>query len=92
MSIPVLNNIISDTAANRDSWDASDDGKLCKKLKCNVALRSLLVASEDSANNNATVVVVIAPATAANTKAEKNNLRTLEEFHNKEFVEKLVKA
>ena len=30
-SIPVLNNIISETAANRDSLDASDDGKLHKK-------------------------------------------------------------
>ena len=82
-SIPVLNNIISETVANRDSWDASDDGKLCKKLKCNVALRSLLVASEDSANNNATVVVAIEPTTAANTKAEENNLRKLEELNNK---------
>ena len=63
-----------------------------KKLKRNVALRSILTAPEDSANNNATVVVAIASAIAANVKAEENNLRTLEEFCNKEFVEKLVKA
>jgi hypothetical protein len=55
-------------------------------------LRFLLTASEDSANNDATVVIAIAPATAANAKAEVNNLRMLEEFRNKEFVEKLVKA
>ena len=28
VSIPLLENFISDTAINRDSWDASDDGKL----------------------------------------------------------------
>ena len=59
-----------------------------KKLKRNVALRSILTAPEDSANNNATV----APATAANIEAEENDLRPLEEFRNKEFVEKLAKA
>ncbi len=32
-SIPVLQNIISETVAKRDSWDASDDGKLRKTLK-----------------------------------------------------------
>jgi len=54
-------------------------------------LHSLLASSEDSANNNAPVVVDIAPATAADAEAEENNLRALEEFHNK-FVEKLVKV
>ena len=72
-------------------FDASDDGKLRKKLKRNGALRSLLASSEDSANNDAPVVVDIAPATAADAKAEENKLRALEEFRNK-FVEKLVKA
>ncbi len=43
-----------------DLWYASDDGNLCKKLKPNVTLHSLLTASEDSANIDATVVVVIA--------------------------------
>ena len=91
-SIPILNKIISKTTAKRDLWDASDDGKLRKKLKRNVAMHSLLAASEDSANNDAAVVVAIAPATAADVKAEENNLRTLEEFRNKEFVDKPVKA
>ena len=72
-SIPILNKIISETTAKRDLWDASDDGKLHKKLKCNVAMHSLLAASEDSANNDAAVVVAIAPATAADVKAEENN-------------------
>ena len=73
-------------------WNASKDGKLRKKLKSNVTFNSLLTASEDSANNDVTVVITIAPATAANTKAEENNLRMLEEFRNKEFVEKPVKV
>ena len=60
-SIPILNKIISETTAKRDSCDASDNGKLHKKLKRNVKLRSLLAASEDSANKDATVVVAIAP-------------------------------
>ncbi len=34
--IPVLKNIISKTAANKDSWDASNDGKLRKTLECKV--------------------------------------------------------
>ena len=80
-SIPLLNNIISETAKTRDAFDASDDGKLRKKLKRNVALRSLLASSEDSANN----------AADAEAEAEENKLRALEEFRNK-FVEKLVKA
>ncbi len=50
-------------------------------LKRNVALRSLLASSEDSANN----------AANADAEAEENKLRALEEFRNK-FVEKLVKA
>ena len=91
-SIPILNKIISKTTAKRDSRDASDEGKLRKKLKNNVALCSLLAASEDSAKNDATIIVAITPAIAADAKAEENNLRTLEEFHNKEFVDKLVKA
>ncbi len=80
-SIPLLNNIISETAKKRDAFDASDYGKLRKKLKRNVALRSLLASSEDSANN----------AADADAEAEENKLRALEEFRNK-FVEKLVKA
>jgi hypothetical protein len=92
-SIPILNKIISKTTTKRDLWDASDDGKLLKKLKRNVALHSLLAGSEDSANNDAAVVVAINPATTADdAKAEANNLRTLEEFRNKEFADKLVKA
>ena len=55
-------------------------------------MHSLLAASEDSTINDAAVVVAIAPATATGAKAEGNNLRPLEEFRNKEFVEKLVKA
>jgi len=31
--IPLLKNIINKTAANRDSWDASDDGKDRKTLR-----------------------------------------------------------
>ena len=90
-SISILNKIISKTAKESDAFDASDDGKLRKKLKRNGALRSLLASSEDSANNDAPVVVDIAPAIAADAEAEEKKLRALEEFRNK-FVEKLVKA
>jgi hypothetical protein len=49
--IPFLKNIIAKTATNRDSFDASDDGKLLKNLKRNVASHSpLLSVSEASAN------------------------------------------
>jgi hypothetical protein len=91
-SIPILKKIISKTTGKRDSWEASDDGKLRKKLKHIIALCSLLTASEESANNDAAIVVAIDPATAADAEAEENNLRTLEEFCNKEFADKLVKA
>ena len=72
-SIPILNKIISKTTAKRDSRD--DEGKLRKKLKNNVALCSLLAASEDSAKNDATIIVAITPAIAADAKAEENNLK-----------------
>jgi hypothetical protein len=105
-SIPLLKNIISKTAANRDLFDASDDGKLLKKLKRNVTSHStLLSVSDASANNDAAidvaVAVNVAPTTAADanadadaTKAETDeiNLRTLGEFRNREFVENLSKA
>ena len=57
-SITVLNTIISKTAPNWDLWDASDDGRLRKKLKRNVTLCSLLKASEASTNNNAVIAVL----------------------------------
>jgi hypothetical protein len=77
-SIPLLENIIAKTAVNRDSWDASDDGKLLKKLKRNVASRSpLLSVSEASTTNDSatiaiaiTVDVDIAPATTAYADAK----------------------
>ena len=48
-SIPLLEIIIAETTAKGDSWDASDDGKLLKKLKRNVTSRSpLLSVSEAS--------------------------------------------
>jgi hypothetical protein len=63
---------------------------LRKKLKHNITLCSLLEASEAPANNDAAFAV--SPATPANAEADEIKLRTLEEFQNKEFVEKLVKA
>jgi hypothetical protein len=105
--IPLLKKIIAETAVNRNSFDDSDDGKLLKKLKRNVASHSpLLSVSEASAtDNSATIVIAIAvdvtPATAAyantnaddtNTETDEINVRTLDEFRNREFVEKLSKA
>jgi hypothetical protein len=36
-SIPVLDNIITNTATLRDVWDASADGKQLKALPCTAA-------------------------------------------------------
>jgi len=95
VSIPLLENIIAETTANRTSWDDSNDGKLLNKLKRNVASCSpLLSVSEASAtNDSATIAIAIAvdvtPATAAyanantnatNTETDEINLRTLDEF------------
>jgi hypothetical protein len=110
-SIPLLENIIAKTAANRDSWDASDNGKLFKKAQTKhcVALPLLSVSEASTNNNSATVAITIdvAPATAANTNANANantnanttnaetdeiNLRMLDKFRNREFVEKLSNA
>jgi hypothetical protein len=63
---------------------------LRKKLKCSVTLLSLLAASEAFANDDAAVAV--APTTTADANADEINLRMLEEFRNKEFIEKLLKA
>jgi hypothetical protein len=85
-SIPLLENIIAETAVNRDSWDASDDGKLLKKLKRNVASRSPLLSVSDasSTNDSATIAIAItidvdiAPATTAydDAKADANATNT----------------
>ena len=91
--------------AYRDAWDASNDGKLLKKLKRNIVLCSSLLsvskasANDDSATIAIAIAVAVAPATAAyananatNAETDEINLRTLDEFHNREFVEKLSKA
>ena len=91
--------------ADRDAWDASNDGKLLKKLKRNIVLCSSLLsvskasANDDSATIAIAIAVAVAPATAAyananatNAETDEINLRTLDEFHNREFVEKLSKA
>ncbi len=80
---------------------------MLKKLKRNVASHSpLLSVSEASATDNSATIAIaiavnVAPATAAytnanaaytNTETDEINLRTLDEFRNREFVEKLSKA
>jgi len=90
-SIPLLKKIVAETAVNRNSFDDSDDGKLLKKLKRNVALHSpLLSVSEASAT--ATAAYANANADDTNTETDEVNLRTLNEIRNRKFVEKLSKA
>ena len=54
-SIPVLKQIITDTAKQRDGWDESDDGKNRKTLMKTVATyckrRELMVASGEMLNS-----------------------------------------
>jgi len=93
-SIPLLKKIIAETAVNRNSFDESDDGKLLKKLKRNVA-------SHSPPTIAITIAVDVAPTTAAyananandtNTETDEINLRTLDEFRNREFAEKISNA
>jgi hypothetical protein len=80
---------------------------LLKKLKRNVTSHSpLLSVSEASATDNSATIAIaiaadVAPATAAyanansndnNTETDEINLRTLDEFRNRDFVEKISKA
>ncbi len=61
-SIPLLKKIIAETAVNRNLFDDSDDGKLLKKLKRNVASHSPLA-----------IAVNVAPTTAAYANANADN-------------------
>ncbi len=81
---------------------------MLKKLKRNIASHSpLLSVSEASANDYAAIAVAVAISlattaaadtdtntnvNATNAETDEINLRTLEEFRTREFVEKLVKA
>ena len=78
-SIPLLKKIIAETAFNRNSFDDSDDGKLQKKLKCDVASHSpLLSVSEASAAT--TTAYANSNADDTNTETDEVNLRTLDEI------------
>jgi hypothetical protein len=78
--------------------------KIVEKLNHNFTLRApLLTASEASTNDDVDIAIAVTPATAApadinaninttNAETDEINLRTLEEFRNRELVEKLVKA
>jgi len=69
-------------------FDDYNDGKLLKKLKHNVALHSLLL-SVSEASATATAAYTNANADDTNTEIDELNLRTLDEFQNREFVEKI---
>jgi hypothetical protein len=75
-SIPILKNIITETAAARDIWDASNEGKLCKTLK-----RKVLEAAKASAQQDST-----------HAMDERIKFKELEDHRNREFVLKLEKA
>jgi hypothetical protein len=91
-SIPLLKKIIAETAVNRNSFDDSDHGKLLKKLKRNVALHSPLLSVSEASSATATAAYANSNADDTNTETDEINLRTLDEFRNREFVEKLSKA
>jgi len=75
-SIPILKNIITETAAARDIWDASNEGKLCKTLK-----RKVLEAAKASAQQDST-----------HAMDKRIKFKELEDHRNREFVLKLEKA
>jgi hypothetical protein len=85
-SIPVLKNIISKTAANRDSWDASSDQKLQKTLKCKVEAAT---DRRDTQNYNEIIaghVSSLEPAQQDTHATGKIKLKALEDYHNREYV------
>jgi hypothetical protein len=68
--------MITETAAARDIWDASTEGKLCKTLK-----RKVLEAAKASAQQDST-----------HAMDERIKFKELEDHRNREFVLKLEKA
>jgi hypothetical protein len=78
-SIPVLRTIISETVAKRDSWDASDDGKLQKTLKCTIANVNKSERDAQDAHNNIEIIADQEQETQQDTHAVNEiKLRTLE--------------
>jgi len=84
-SIPVLKQIITDTAKQRDGWDESDDGKNRKTLMKTVATyckrRELMVASGEMLNSEL----------ESTHKTNESTLKELKDFRNR-MVHKLDKA
>ena len=84
-SIPVLKQIITDTAKQRDEWDESDDGKNCKTLMKTVATyrkrREVMLASGEMLNNEQEIT----------HKTNESTLKELNDFRNR-MVHKLDKA
>jgi hypothetical protein len=90
--ITTLKNIISKTAANRDSWDASNDGKLWKTLKCKVEAAK---DRRDAQNCNEIIAGQVSspePAQLDTHAMDKIKLKALEDYRNREHVLKLEKA
>jgi hypothetical protein len=91
--IPVLWNIISETVAKRDSWDASNDAKLWKTLKHTIANATKSDRDAQDAHNNIEIIAGQEQETQQDTHLmDKIKLRMLEDFCNREFVAKLEKA
>ncbi len=84
-SIPVLNQIITDTAKQRDEWDESDDGTKRKTMMKTVATyrkrREVMVASGEMLNNEQEIT----------HKMNESTLKELKDFCNR-MVHKLDKA
>ncbi len=79
--------------AKRDSWDASNDGKLWKILKCTIANANKSERDAQDANNNFEIIAGQEQDTQQDIHVvDEIKLRTLEDFCNREFVAKLEKA
>ncbi len=82
-SIPTLKSIISNTVANRDLWDRSNNGKLRKALKRTVlaaAAKERQGGNGDETNEDVHTVDV---------DVHGIKLRALDDYRNMEFVQKL---
>ena len=80
-SIPLLRDIIDETIANRDAWDASNEGKLRKTLKRKVEAAK---DSRDAQNDNEIVAGNASSLEQAqqNTHPDEIKWKELDEYRN----------
>jgi hypothetical protein len=91
LSIPILKQIIADTATYRDEWDASADGKKMKSLLRSTNLHRKL--HMGGGNEKAAESEDVQDETICITHMQDiNELKCLQEFRKKTYVDKLQKA